>query len=449
MYKKITAILLFLLVFSVSWSQTNDNIMTIDQRTYKLWQEKNWKLLLTEGKDALDKGFDFYYLRLRMGIASYEQKNYQRAIIHLEKAKKFNGQEEYLDEYLYYSYVFAGRPGEAKKLASGFNLPLKEKTGTNRKPIVSELSLYYNMDMNSDKTTTSDYSIDIAHSKKGEQYIANNHHLIRLSLTHDISRGFSITHGYSFINQHYFLFKQDSLRDTISDQVSNVHQYFITGNIRLAKNWYMGVGLHYVGVRYTLQQTGPGFGGRRGRSSKATDSDISLFVNVKKMFPYVNAGGAFYYSTLNNDNQLQADIILETYPLGNLNLYTNSILSWQQENISGKATQRFILQQEIGGRIFKYLWMEGYGIFGNVHNFMSADGQIVYNNINTMKLKLGARLIIPVNNRMKFNLGYGYSVNESVYIPEEPDEYIYNKTEYFNHSITGGFIWNFSKPSKY
>ena len=448
MYKKITIILSFLLIYTVAWGQA-DNMVSIDQRTYKLWQEKNWKQLLKEGKKALDNGFDFYYLRLRMGIASYEQHNYQRAIIHFEKAKKFNDQEEYLDEYLYYSYVFGGRNNEAKKLASGFKQPLKEKTGTNRKPIVSELSLYYNMDLNSDKTTKSDFSIDIPFMKKGSQYIANNHQMIRLILSHDISPGFSITHGYSFINQHYFLFEQDSLRDTVLDQVSNVHQYFITGNIRLVKNWYIGLGLHYVGVRYTLQEAGPGFGGRRRRSTKATDSDISLFVNLKKLFPYVTAGGAFYYSTLNNDRQLQADIMLETYPLGNLNFYTNSIFSWQQETISGEAHQRIILQQEIGGRFFKYLWMEGYGIFGNVHNFISADGQVVYNNENTMKLKLGARLIIPVNNRIKFNLGYGYSVNESVYDLKFPDEYIYNKTKYFNHSITGGFIWNFSKPAKY
>ncbi|HOV12142.1 MAG TPA: tetratricopeptide repeat protein [Bacteroidales bacterium] len=450
MYKKIITIGLFFVLCFAASGQTADNIPAIDQRTFLLWQQKNWKQLLKEGNAALDKGFDFYFLRVRMGVACYEQKNYHLAIKHFEKARKFNDEENDLKEYLYYAYVFSGRQAEARKLAAGFDASLKGKTGTNRHPFLSELRLLYNADFNHQKTTPSNFIIDVDSVTYGKQYLSNNHHYIHMGFTHDISPGFSIDHGYSFVNQHYFLYKHlDSLTAAEPDYVSNVHQYYINGNIRLAKSWYLGLGLHYIGVRYTVEGNLFGRGGRRQATTKKTDSDISLFLNVKKDFSYISVGGAFYYSTLNNARQIQADVGVRTYPLGNLNLYTNTVFSWQHEKISGNAGQRVVLQQEVGGRIFKYLWLEVFGVFGDVHNFLAQDGRVVYNNADVIKIKCGVRLIIPVNNKLHFMADYAFSGNESYFEPTKSDGTFYNKKQYNNHSLTGGIIWNFSKPAKY
>lgn len=450
MYQKLV-VLIVIALFSLSLrGQTPINIMTVDQSTYKLWQEKNWKQLLTEGNEAVEHGIDFYFLRVRMGIASYERKNYHRAIQHFEKAREFNNQEEYVTEYLYYAYLFGGRPEEAKKLASTFSETMKAATSTLRKPFIRELQLYYSTDMSSNPTTTANYQMPTETMVAGAQYVANNHHIFHLGLTHDIGGSFSLHHGYTYINQHYFLFRQnDTLRLMNPEYITNSHQYFITGQIRLARNWNLGVGMHYIMIRFPLEQMRPGMGPGAQRSSVGKDQDFSLFIHLKKHFPYLTAGGSFYYSTLSNDKQIQVDLKLSAYPLGNTNLYTNTIVSWQQETSSGTPVKRILLNQEIGGKLGNHLWIEGFGTFGNISNYLSDDGQVVFNEGNLISLRAGTRLIIPINNKISFRLEYAFSKHKSVFYPNNFEDVTYNPIFYNIHSITGGLIWNLSKPARY
>ena len=64
------------------------SLISVDAQTYSLWQKKDWNGLIAAGKKALKADIDFYYLRVRMGIAYYEKKNYHMALLHFEKAYK-------------------------------------------------------------------------------------------------------------------------------------------------------------------------------------------------------------------------------------------------------------------------------------------------------------------------------------------------------------------------
>ncbi|MDA3894242.1 MAG: tetratricopeptide repeat protein, partial [Salinivirgaceae bacterium] len=93
MYKKII-LFLAIIIFAISaYSQEVENATTIDKDTYILWLAKDWDRLITIGKTAIKNEVDFYYLRVRMGIAYFEKKNYHKAIYHFEKAYKFNPNE--------------------------------------------------------------------------------------------------------------------------------------------------------------------------------------------------------------------------------------------------------------------------------------------------------------------------------------------------------------------
>ncbi|MBN2482093.1 MAG: hypothetical protein JXB19_10155, partial [Bacteroidales bacterium] len=54
----------------------------VNSQTYQLYLDRDWHALIKVGKHALREGIDYYYLRMRIGIAYYELKRYQASIPH-------------------------------------------------------------------------------------------------------------------------------------------------------------------------------------------------------------------------------------------------------------------------------------------------------------------------------------------------------------------------------
>ena len=76
---------------------------------YQLYLEGRWSELAENGKEAIAEGYDYYYMRMRMGIAYYERQNYGLAAYHFNKAMEFNENDQFALEYLFYSYYLSGR----------------------------------------------------------------------------------------------------------------------------------------------------------------------------------------------------------------------------------------------------------------------------------------------------------------------------------------------------
>ena len=74
--KKNLLVLSFLIIAIKGISQDTINSATVEQKSYQLYIDKNWTELIQFVGKAIDKGYDYYYLRLRIGIAYYERKNY-------------------------------------------------------------------------------------------------------------------------------------------------------------------------------------------------------------------------------------------------------------------------------------------------------------------------------------------------------------------------------------
>ena len=77
--RQIAFIILMVLFAEASFGQIQQTTTSIDAATYELWLEQDWDALIETGNRALKNGFDFYYLRYRLGIAYHEKQNYQRA----------------------------------------------------------------------------------------------------------------------------------------------------------------------------------------------------------------------------------------------------------------------------------------------------------------------------------------------------------------------------------
>ena len=52
-----------------SFAQTKRNFAWYDKHTYELYQNKEWDKLIIQANKAIKAGHDFFYLRLRIGVA--------------------------------------------------------------------------------------------------------------------------------------------------------------------------------------------------------------------------------------------------------------------------------------------------------------------------------------------------------------------------------------------
>lgn len=80
MYRKLIVFMMILGVGFTNELLAQQSLPKVDALTYQLFQQKAWDNLIKEGNKAIQNGIDYYYLRVRMGIAYYEKGNYSGAI---------------------------------------------------------------------------------------------------------------------------------------------------------------------------------------------------------------------------------------------------------------------------------------------------------------------------------------------------------------------------------
>src|SRR5581483_35870 len=81
-------------LYNRAQSQDTLNSLIVEQKTLQLYNDKNWLELINYGNKALKKGYDYFYMQMRIGIAYYEKKNYCDAESHFKKALQFSTGDE-------------------------------------------------------------------------------------------------------------------------------------------------------------------------------------------------------------------------------------------------------------------------------------------------------------------------------------------------------------------
>jgi hypothetical protein len=88
----------------------------------------DYKNLKKTGDILFSQGIDYYYLRMRLGILSYNNQLYSSATRHFNKALEFNSSDTISRKYIYYSYLFAGRNTDANLYLKSIPADRKIKT---------------------------------------------------------------------------------------------------------------------------------------------------------------------------------------------------------------------------------------------------------------------------------------------------------------------------------
>src|SRR6185312_10998750 len=155
--------------------------LSVEQKSYQLYQDKKWKDLVKFGNKAIKKGYSYFYIQMRVGIAYFERKQYCLAESHFRKALSFSPNDELAQEYLYYCYIYMGRNEDARMLSKHFSKELATKTGVSKQSAVG-----FVMFEGGTKITDSTYYYD--RNKKTFSNYFNPATYFQLGLEHSIKK---------------------------------------------------------------------------------------------------------------------------------------------------------------------------------------------------------------------------------------------------------------------
>jgi len=193
----------------------------VEQQSYALYSQKSWTELERFGHSALAKGYDYYYLRLRMGIAFYAQRNYLLAEKHFQKALSFNAGDPLALEYLYGCYVYMGKSEEARALSKSFPKELAHQLGTDTLSPVEFILLEGGL-------KSSDSS-----------RLYQNAYYFQVGFGHSVKNRFSLFHALTVYNETDLVGKTSQL------------QYYLRATVPLKNNWMIAPAFQLITRNFT------------------------------------------------------------------------------------------------------------------------------------------------------------------------------------------------------
>ena len=305
---RISRIVFFIVLFFASTLNTVSAQISsadVENKSLQLYQQKNWAELIPFVQQSIKEGNDYFYLRMRIGIAFYEQKNYPKAEEQFKKALSFNSGDATAQEYLYFSYLFNAQYVEARNMSIGFDPALKKKTETEEPSNVSMVFVeggtkisdsanYYNKSTNT-KSNFFDPAV-----------------YVQAGLSHYVGeKGASLLHAVTY-------FSQRSHTGTLSQ-----FQYYLQASIPLKHDWTIMPSLHWVNLSNTttsnfpLPPGGPGGPTPPSQTVKTVNNYFVASMAVQKRMDYVTLGLGTGYSNMNGVTQLNHYGSLSISPLGN------------------------------------------------------------------------------------------------------------------------------------
>ena len=451
MRKLIFVISVWFALLTIAPGQEVRNFTSLDKQTYELYLEKNWKDLISLGKNGLDNGIDYFYLRMRIGIAYYELGNYCRAIPHFRKALVFNSKDLFANEYLYYSYLFSGRNADAINLSEKFGSKLKNKLKIKKATRLKSISIYNTYSFNTNQEKLDDFNIPFeVTTTLGWQDIKLHYNLIQLNFEHMISSRLSVSHGYGYLTkQRYHLVQIDGTSWTYPDENYKQIQAYVSGNMLITTGLTAGFTLHYINLRpliYLENTGGAGMGTGLIYSEINPSHNFAGYFSLSKNLGFFTVGLGLGAANLNDNMQFQKDLLFSVFPLGNLDFYLSSKATHHSDFLNlDNPVNNWIFEQKIGIKIFNPDWIELYGAFGEKSDFLDYNGTVIYNEFNPLTGDMGFNLIIsPGKTGVQLYLNYRNQTTRSSfnYYSDNTINTI-NNTDFNTQTITGGIKWNF------
>lgn len=451
MYRLI--LVFFILSNNISLGQTFSE-EELDAKSYNQFLEKDFKGMKQSLIEAKEQNIDFYYLNLRAGILAYNKNNFEFAIPLFQKTLTYYPADALSKEYLYYSYLYSGRKEMANEFALSQNASFQQKVGFENKTfdlvgmgggaVVSTiLKTNENKSFIAPETTLG----------KAERVLNGNLNYGEFFFQNTIKNRWQLNNGLTF-------FKTQALYETeikgpfqssiYSKSFQNLNfQYNLGLRYTSKKEWEIIFGLGIFNVKsntYTisLPDTLTNVIDILDNTS-STNSIMGSFTiakRIKNFEPYMQVSA----SNLNTQKQMQTEIGMTYFPLGNSNFYGSSSAAFLKNN----SQNQYVLKQKFGFKISNFLWSDFNFMYGNLSDYNINNTFLTYNTLDPILISAGANFRFYIKKNFQFNIGYDIQqrsktttqFRQEIPLNADPIETIqFNK--YITHTIKTNLIWNF------
>lgn len=407
----------------------------LDSATYKLYTEQKWDSLYRTGKQIINSKKYNYYILVRTATSAYYLERYSLAIKYLHLAKQLFPSDPYVDELLYYSYLYSGKKMQAHALAMTF------RPNPGKKLLTSK----YSPSAYIESGPVLSQTLKPLQGKETDLYndriSDNGGFYLLIGYQQPVSAHMSICGSISKV----ILNKQRDVNirylDTLSGTYDvNQDEYYVSSDVLLRKRFIISPSINISVTKVT-------------EPIVSNDSVINLYLGspIKSNYKNYVAGGELSYSAnywtltagawyidLNNKKSYQTLSSFMIMPKGNLNLYSKTTLTYLPQRMN----ESFILKELIGFKISKKIWAEVSGTYGNLANTAEQNGQLINNQVSKTNYRTESLLILDMSKALRLTARYQFSENNNLYYKINSEnsliqsDYISNK-----HVITGGITW--------
>ena len=440
-------------------AQDTPSFKSVEDLTYHHYVNQQWDSVITTAKAGLHNDIDYYYLRVRMGIAYFNKGNYCKAIRHLNKATGFNSDDSTALEYLYYSYKYFNRYLYQTRVIKSFR-PETRKRILDKTPILRN-GFYTEMG----------YQHDQAFKKSNETILGGG---IYGEIDYPVSFNFfGMNYRHYFkgvsINAMYEYFNSQRLKKSVSPTAFREEKYNVVENhfypntqISSSNKLTIVPAVHYQMMKYSnnYMTMNPVDSVYSLPVSDTTRNNFIASLGFYKDVDVFSLGLTASYSNLYKKNIFQGALLFTWFPFGNMKLYTTTTLAWVQMPGSGRGMGKgkgnnhpaetttlgdkshAVFEEVVGGKIANRLWLEGQFSFNGLRGYNKANSMVVFNNPEQVNYLAGLVGVFELTNSLELSIGYQFAQKEisGIYYTA-PQE---SNTKYYlnnSHTIYGGLKW--------
>lgn len=323
-------IVLTMLVFFIYLGKGNTQTISskaLEDSSYNLYLSSSHEQQIKLVKFAISQGMDYYYLRLRLGIAFLGIGDYKNAIHHLNKARKLN------------------------------------HSGTETIPYIRDCALALGME-NLDRYTKKKMDIPVGflkmiYAESGTKFSTFNDTVGHTYFGH---YGMQFALGSKFTSYQSYAF---AYQNTLPLNVRQ-HQFYTHLAYKPSVNWQINGNYSILLANIQLNNNDSVY------NEYNYIMGLSVLKHYKKFDISMNGG----YSYLNEEEQFQAGIGLAYFVFGNDLLQLRMHLNAQYQD----SVLSPIINPSVTVKLFKNCWLKGEYLYAQTNNFVEQDAFISNNN---------------------------------------------------------------------
>lgn len=417
MCRRLSFIIVVISCFS-TLAQETSSFREIDSLSFLSFEKNDILMVKSTLKLAAKNEISYYYLSLRSGIVAYNHENYDLAVEQFEMAFKMNPNDSTCKEYLYFAYLFGGRQDAAYKLAYQQSEDFQQKVNFELKKTENIQLSFLSLNTANIKENSKKIIIDNDNPYADALYNGNVSGY-GFTLQNKLGSSIRLINALTIYQTNSQSIEQFALNNhTVSRPYqNNQFQYNLVGSCFFKNSIELVLGFAYLRTNtdYSYTEFIPSLNAW-STSNIATKYSNNLYdFSLSKRFKYFQPKIELSTINLYDEKQTQLETSFNLYPFGNNKLFTQTGYAF----ISNTTKNQYVFSQKIGFKLNNLIWIDVNSKFGNLFNYVTSNGLVIYNSADLVKRDIGIFCNFYFE-KLDVSLGYSNQLKQGTYSRYSP-----------------------------